>query len=445
MTDTANNVERLNQLLDHRSRQLEAACRMAQALYSHTGAQEILQQALDAACEVIGAEGGTIFLHNEKRHTLRFSCVNGPLKHELFGRSMPDNVGNVGRVFQSCQPMITDDTTLDKTHFDDIDRETDFHTYNIAAVPLKSINGDPIGVLELINKKNTQFDEYDLDVLTIVATIAATAIENARLHEAALIATQAHLLGDISHDIKNMLTPMVTGLDFLDSTAKTTQEQLNHVEHKNLCLDANEWPDIHDAVDPLLSLVAEIAQMGMEGATRIQHRVREFANAVKGIATQPVFETTDILRVVASIARALEPVCQSQNIDLNIKRERDSIIAFIDPERIYNALYNLVDNAIAETPEQGRITIDVRCTHSKELGDEVTIAVADTGNGVPEDVRHRLFTEHVVSTKPGGTGLGTRIVKNVVDAHGGRISVGGAPGHGAVFTMRLPLKNAEQP
>jgi signal transduction histidine kinase len=438
MTDPA----QLVQLLDHRSRQLEAACRMAQALYSHTGVQEILQNALDAACEVIGAEGGTIFLHNEKKKTLRFSCVNGPLKEELFGRSIPDDVGNVGQVFQSTKPIITDDTSIDETHFEDIDRETDFHTYNIAAVPLKSINGDPIGVLELINKRDERFDEYDLDVLTIVATVAATAIENARLHEAALIATQAHLLGDISHDIKNMLTPVVTGLDYLNATTEDLQQGIQALKCELSTLNNAEWQKIENTVTPMIETVPEIAEMGMESAGRIQHRVREFANAVKGIATQPVFEQTDIVKVATGTVRALEPVCHSREINLKLDTACEELVACIDPERVYNALYNLVDNAASETPEGGTITIAIAKAHNPEIGgDVVSLSVSDTGKGISEDVRHRLFTDHMVSTKPGGTGLGTRIVKNVVDAHGGRIWVESEPGHGATFTMHLPLES----
>jgi len=152
MADTFSENMELKRMLEHRSRQLDAACRMAQALYSRTGVAEILQNALDAACEVVGTDGGTIFLHQEKERQLRFSCVNGALKTQLSGRVIPDDVGNVGRVFQTSEPIITDDTTLDATHFREIDHETDFHTFNIAAVPLKSIEGRAIGVLELVNK-----------------------------------------------------------------------------------------------------------------------------------------------------------------------------------------------------------------------------------------------------------------------------------------------------
>src|SRR5205085_3444353 len=65
--------------------------------------------------------------------------------------------------------------------------------------------------------------------------------------------------------------------------------------------------------------------------------------------------------------------------------------------------------------------------------------VEDTGRGIPEPVRSRLFTSQVVSTKPGGTGLGTRIVAGVVRRHGGTIQVWSEEGCGTRFSVRLPL------
>ena len=69
----------------------------------------------------------------------------------------------------------------------------------------------------------------------------------------------------------------------------------------------------------------------------------------------------------------------------------------------------------------------------------MVIRVADTGGGMPSDIRDRLFTKGAISGKPGGTGLGTRIVKDVVDAHGGTITVESEQGKGTTFTMELPI------
>ena len=67
------------------------------------------------------------------------------------------------------------------------------------------------------------------------------------------------------------------------------------------------------------------------------------------------------------------------------------------------------------------------------------ISVIDTGRGMPPDVRDSLFTAQAMSSKSLGTGLGTKIVKDVIDAHGGRITVQSEVGKGAAFEIFLPL------
>jgi len=67
------------------------------------------------------------------------------------------------------------------------------------------------------------------------------------------------------------------------------------------------------------------------------------------------------------------------------------------------------------------------------------LTVADTGRGMPPEVRDSLFTSGTISRKPGGTGLGTGIVKDVVDVHGGQIAVESKEGGGTTFVIRLPM------
>src|SRR6185503_1625330 len=91
-----------------------------------------------------------------------------------------------------------------------------------------------------------------------------------------------------------------------------------------------------------------------------------------------------------------------------------------DQRRLYNAFYNLVNNAIPEVPAGGSVT--VRAQHD-QAANTITVCVADTGKGMKPEIRDRLFTPRTLSSKPGGTGLGTKIVKDVVIAHGGEIRV----------------------
>lgn len=111
-----------------------------------------------------------------------------------------------------------------------------------------------------------------------------------------------------------------------------------------------------------------------------------------------------------------------------------------DEQRLFNAFYNLVNNAIPEPPPGGSITITGA---PSENGKEVLVSFADTGQGMSPDVLQHLFTYGVVSRKSGGTGLGTKIVKDVVDAHGGTITVESTEGQGTTFKICLPKEGPE--
>jgi two-component system sensor histidine kinase AtoS len=114
-----------------------------------------------------------------------------------------------------------------------------------------------------------------------------------------------------------------------------------------------------------------------------------------------------------------------------------------DRKQLYNALYNLVNNAIPETPSGGQVILRTRALpqdNENSYEPMVLIQVQDMGCGIPEHVRARLFTDQAISTKEGGTGLGTRIVHGIVQRHGGTITVESREGEGSTFSIRLPLR-----
>jgi signal transduction histidine kinase len=174
--------------------------------------------------------------------------------------------------------------------------------------------------------------------------------------------------------------------------------------------------------------------------------VREIADCVKGIVAEPMFEYVDANDLIEKVMKPLKIVGNKRRVI--VKHEPGRIPkTMIDQKQLYNAVYNLVNNAIPETPSGGSVTVRTYGREDGEFPDGrfIMIEVADTGKGIPAHVRERLFTEDAVSTKPGGTGLGTKIVKNVVDAHRGRIAVESEEGKGTRFFMRIPVCDTAPP
>jgi PAS domain S-box-containing protein len=112
----------------------------------------------------------------------------------------------------------------------------------------------------------------------------------------------------------------------------------------------------------------------------------------------------------------------------------------VDVEKIKLAVQNFLENAIKYTPSGGRITISLK-TDKKEI----EFSIKDTGAGIPQDQKDRIFTKffrgsNIIKISTEGTGLGLFITKNIIEAHGGRVWFESEEGKGAVFHFTLPIK-----
>jgi signal transduction histidine kinase len=110
-----------------------------------------------------------------------------------------------------------------------------------------------------------------------------------------------------------------------------------------------------------------------------------------------------------------------------------------DPDKVDQVLSNLLENAVRHG--EGTVTIDVEPAPSPREREcaGTSVTVSDEGTGIPEESMNRVFTRFWRGSKRGGTGLGLYIVKGIVEAHGGTITVGRAPGGGAEFRFILPV------
>jgi signal transduction histidine kinase len=293
----------------------------------------------------------------------------------------------------------------------------------MVVLPLKRLEGDPIGVMEVLNKADGALDEEDAALLSVVSAFAAMAIEQARLYEEAKLAVVVRLLGDISHDIKNLLLPVTTGADLLQHHIDTLLEALP-ASKKNLSSQTR-------------TLTGQLLTMTRSASALLQDRMKGFADCVKGLSAPPRFEPLRLKDVVDSVVRTLEPLASDRGIELRVEGLAALPQIDADERRLFNCFYNLVTNAIAEVPKGGSITV---AAGTSPLAGMVQVAVSDTGRGMPQDVLDSLFTERAISRKPGGTGLGTKIIKDVVDAHRGQISVQSREGAGTTFTLLLPVR-----
>ncbi len=244
----------------------------------------------------------------------------------------------------------------------------------------------------------------------------------AELLEEAKLAEVTRVLGDIAHDIKNMLMPVLSGATLLE-------EELR--DHFVSLSDANSRQ-----VEATREFATEAIQMIITNSRRVNDRVREIADTVKGRTSNPRCAPCQISEVVKGVLESLRLYGIEKGVTLHTQALDSLPLIYADENRLFNALYNLVNNAIPETPRGGSITIDGRVGSDQT---NVMVSVADTGKGMSPEIRDSLFTNEAISQKIGGTGLGTKIVSDVVNLHGGTITVESEPGCGSTFTIQLPV------
>jgi signal transduction histidine kinase len=154
-------------------------------------------------------------------------------------------------------------------------------------------------------------------------------------------------------------------------------------------------------------------------------------------------ETTTLSGVASLINNILRPMVHKQGVKLSLHVPPELPPFVADPVRLKQILYNLLSNAIKFTPSGGDVSLDARV-----VGNELAIAVRDSGRGIRAEDLPRLFHEFEqiagageTQTAP-GTGLGLALTKRLVELHGGSIEVESEWGRGSTFTVRLPLQGA---
>jgi signal transduction histidine kinase len=152
----------------------------------------------------------------------------------------------------------------------------------------------------------------------------------------------------------------------------------------------------------------------------------------------------DVCEALAGLAR---PMAERKSIDLECRIDEAIPLLRQDAGKIRQILYNLLSNAIKFTPEGGRVTLRARTE-----GRFAVLEVADTGIGIAEEDRDRIFekfrqarapgqpTDDVLTREHQGTGLGLSIVRELARLLGGDVHLESAPGQGSTFTVRVPLQ-----
>jgi signal transduction histidine kinase len=292
--------------------------------------------------------------------------------------------------------------------------------------------------MQVLNKETGDFDESDLEVLEILASIAATAIQNAQLHRDAQLSAIAHAVGDLSHEIKNKVSPIKLVVDTL---REMMDELFSSLDSLQGSLPERDREELARASDTLRGFYGESFDITLDQVQEVQDYTKLIADAFKGVISEPELIQNELVPLVTRQLDLLESSAKKTGV--KIVRNLLGVPPFtFDAFQIKSAVYNLVNNAIPETPSGGQITVLTGFAPEGAFpdGGYVLIEVRDTGRGMPAQVLERILKGDAKSTKPGGTGLGTRIVYNAVAAHKGVLEGVSSEGVGTTFRIKLPFR-----
>ena len=141
--------------------------------------------------------------------------------------------------------------------------------------------------------------------------------------------------------------------------------------------------------------------------------------------------------------KTVMPLAKQRSIDVSYESYKD-IVAEVDEVKLSLAISNLVENAVKYNIESGWIKVSLNSDNKYFY-----VKVADSGVGIPEDAKDKVFdrfyrVDKARSRDTGGTGLGLSITRSIINAHGGTIKVYSESGKGTTFTVRIPLKSKRE-
>ena len=416
-------VQERTRELAHSVEKLEALGKVSQAVNSSLELDKVLPTILKHACAMSYAEGGTVYVFDKIAGEFRLAAAhNMTHEHVAMVRAQPMRLNSV--VVGECAVrrevvQIADLGSAAPSPLLDVLLRTGVRA--VLAVPLLH-QTEVVGVLVVRRNQPGSFTPEIIRLVEAFAAQSAIAVENARLFgEIAQksreleIASQhkSQFVANMSHELR---TPLAAILGY----AELMQDGFYEPQGKK-SLDA--LTRIRSNGKHLLGLINTVLDIAKIESGQFSLSLAEYA----------------IESVVETVRAATESLAETKKLALRTDVAKSLPFGLGDEQRLTQVLLNLVGNAIKFTD-----TGEVRIIATASNG-HFTVAVADTGPGVPQEELKRVFEQfHQIdnsNTKAkGGTGLGLAIAKQIVEMHGGRIWVKSTLGKGATFRIELPIR-----
>lgn len=391
---------------DSQERNLRTLLTASKAINSSLVHDQVLEKVMDSVMAVSRAGKGFLMLI-EPDGSLRARVTRNIDRAALDQEIIPASRSVIQQVLESRKSVfvMTEESGAGAPR-----------TMSIVRLNLKAVMCVPIlspekliGVIYVDHQERVMnVTKTDLEILESLADHASVAIENARLTERMLLAervsTVGRMVSSIVHDLRGPLAGIRAAAQLLQGNP--------------------ESPKGPRLTSMIITEVDRMAGMAQEVLDYCRGKME--VNAAR----------TDLS---ALLSRTLEPLrdsLEARSVSLNLDLGSPAAPP-LDASRMERVIRNLIDNAVDAMPEGGVLTVSTRIERGRTV-----VCVTDTGIGMPEEVRRRIFEPFFTHGKKNGNGLGMAIAARIVEAHGGEMDVDSAPGEGTTVSLTLPLEPA---
>lgn len=419
VTDIRSRLNEIGAVVEKKFQEVETLAKITQQINRGVILDEVLDNVYESFQRLVPYDriGFALIDHDGKSVTARWAKTRMPHVFLKKGYSALLKGSSLEVIMKTGMPRILNDLPIylqDHPHSDPTRLIVEEGLKSSLTCPLMAM-GKPIGFMFFSSAAPNTYENIHVELFQQLAGQLATIVEKSRLYDdlADLNHLKDEFLGMAAHDLRNPIGTIKMTAEMLKDgvVGAVTEKQRSFLQ------------GIATTSDKLLSLVNELLDVSVIESGNLKLKM------------QP----THLGEFLQECYEANTMFAKAKSIQLNIQLEKNLPQMSIDPDRMTQVINNLLSNAIKYSHANTVITL-----RAQVVGDEVQIAVADQGQGIPAAELPKLFTKFGrTSVLPTGgeksTGLGLAIVKKIVESHGGKIWADSKVGRGSVFTVALPL------
>jgi PAS domain S-box-containing protein len=446
--------------LERRRQEAELLAEIAQSLSSSLDLDTVLQRVVIGAQELCGSERVFLALREPASDTLVGRYEVGAPELTYAGLRIEAGKGLGGEVLRTGRPLRTADYASDTrfSHEYVVGARAAGHLA-VLAVPIL-IHTRVEGVLYASNLDTRPFTERDEEILVRLAVHAALAIHNAQLYRQVQVELAERqkaeaALAQAAAELEQRVEERTAALRHAMAERQRLEQEAQRAQHFAL-LGRLAAGVSHEIRNPLAAVflhvevleeelrapspdspvaVAEVLDEIKTNLARLDDLVQDYLTLAR--VTNLQRETQDVGQAVQSWVTEMQPEMKAQCVTIEMQGVTELGVLAFHASTLRRVFLNLIQNAADAMPNGGTVLLTGQRTAT-----QVQLCVQDTGSGIPAELLEQVF-EPLYTTKPGGTGLGLYIVKEIVEAHGGRITVESVAGEGTIFTITLPRAATE--